>query len=456
MDNAMAQAPVNRIMLKTGVPMILSMMLQALYNIVDSAFVSNMEGTGEAAMNALTLAFPIQMLMVALGIGTGVGVNVLTAQSLGRGDRETASRAAGNGLFLCAALTVVFVLFGIFGAQPYAATQTDNAQILGMTVTYLRICCCGSVGLMFFSAYEKLLQATGRSLFSTIAQIAGAVTNIVLDPIMIYGLCGFPEMGVAGAALATVIGQVVSMAAGLAFHLAKNRELDNSLRYAVPSARIIGRIYSIGLPAIIAQALMSVMTYGLNLILVKLSENAVTAYGLYYKVQQFVLFAAFGLRDAITPIVSYSYGMGSKKRISDGIRWGLIYTTAIMAAGIIIVEAAALPLTAMFGLSGETARLFLGAARIASAAFIFAGVNIALQGVFQALGGGVESLIISVCRQLVFVLPPAWAIASACAGNTAASWQVWAVFPAAELLTAAIALLMLKGIRKRRFAALSD
>lgn len=456
MDNAMAQAPVNRIMLKTGVPMILSMMLQALYNIVDSAFVSNMDGTGEAAMNALTLAFPIQMLMVALGIGTGVGVNVLTAQSLGRGDRETASRAAGNGLFLCAALTVVFVLFGIFGAQPYAATQTDNAQILGMTVTYLRICCCGSVGLMFFSAYEKLLQATGRSLFSTIAQVAGAVTNIVLDPIMIYGLCGFPEMGVAGAALATVIGQVVSMAAGLAFHLAKNRELDNSLRYAVPSARIIGRIYSIGLPAIIAQALMSVMTYGLNLILVKLSENAVTAYGLYYKVQQFVLFAAFGLRDAITPIVSYSYGMGSKKRISDGIRWGLIYTTAIMAAGIIIVEAAALPLTALFGLSGETARLFLGAARIASAAFIFAGVNIALQGVFQALGGGVESLVISVCRQLVFVLPPALAIASACAGNTAASWQVWAVFPAAELLTAAIALLMLKGIRKRRFAALSD
>lgn len=456
MDNAMAQAPVNRIMLKTGVPMILSMMLQALYNIVDSAFVSNMEGTGEAAMNALTLAFPIQMLMVALGIGTGVGVNVLTAQSLGRGDRETASRAAGNGLFLCAALTAVFVLFGIFGAQPYAATQTDNAQILGMTVTYLRICCCGSVGLMFFSAYEKLLQATGRSLFSTIAQVSGAVVNIILDPIMIYGLCGFPKMGVAGAALATVIGQVASMAVGLAFHLAKNKEIDHSLRYTVPSARIIGRIYSIGLPAIIAQALMSVMTYGLNLILVKLSENAVTAYGLYYKVQQFVLFAAFGLRDAITPIVSYSYGMGSKKRISDGIRWGLIYTTAIMAAGIIIVEAAALPLTAMFGLSGETARLFLGAARIASAAFIFAGVNIALQGVFQALGGGVESLVISVCRQLVFVLPPAWAIASACAGNTAASWQVWAVFPAAELLTAAIALLMLKGIRKRRFAALSD
>ena len=254
-----------KIMLKTGVPMILSMMLQALYNIVDSAFVSNMEGTGEAAMNALTLAFPIQVLMVALSVGTGVGVNALTAQSLGRGDRETANRAAGNGLMLSAALTAAFVLFGIFGAEPYAASQTDNAQILGMTVTYLRICCCASFGMMFFSAYEKLLQATGRSLFSTIAQVAGALVNIVLDPIMIYGLCGFPEMGVAGAALATVIGQVVSMATGLAFHLAKNREIDPSLRYALPSVRIIGRIYSIGLPAIIAQALMSVMTYGLNL-----------------------------------------------------------------------------------------------------------------------------------------------------------------------------------------------
>ena len=316
MENAMAGQPVNKIMLKTGVPMILSMMLQALYNIVDSAFVSNMEGTGEAATNALTLAFPIQVLMVALSVGTGVGVNALTAQSLGRGDRETANRAAGNGLMLSAALTAAFVLFGIFGAEPYAASQTDNAQILGMTVTYLRICCCASFGMMFFSAYEKLLQATGRSLFSTIAQVAGALVNIVLDPIMIYGLCGFPEMGVAGAALATVIGQVVSMATGLAFHLAKNREIDPSLRYALPSARIIGRIYSIGLPAIIAQALMSVMTYGLNLILVKLSENAVTAYGLYYKVQQFVLFAAFGLRDAITPIVAFSYGAGSRRRTS--------------------------------------------------------------------------------------------------------------------------------------------
>lgn len=456
MENAMARQPVNKIMLRTGVPMILSMMLQALYNIVDSAFVSNMEGTGGAAMNALTLAFPIQMLMVALSIGTGVGVNALAAQSLGRGDRETASRAAGNGLMLSAALTVVFVLFGIFGAQPYAASQTDNAQILGMTVTYLRICCCASFGMMFFSAYEKLLQATGRSLFSTIAQIAGAVVNIVLDPIMIYGLCGFPEMGVAGAALATVTGQVVSMAAGLTFHLAKNREIDPSLRYALPSARIIGRIYSIGLPAIIAQALMSVMTYGLNIILVRLGESAITAYGLYYKVQQFVLFAAFGLRDAITPIVSFSYGAGSRRRINDGIRWGLIYTAVIMAAGIIIVEAAAQPLSVMFGLSGETARLFLGAARIATAAFIFAGVNIALQGVFQALGGGVESLVISVCRQLIFVLPPAWALACSAAGNTQAAWQVWAVFPAAELLTAVIALLMLRGIRKRRLAGLDN
>lgn len=454
--NPMGTAPIKNVMLKMSVPMILSMMLQALYNIVDSAFVSNMAENGEEAINALTLAFPVQILMVALCIGTGVGVNALVAHSLGRGDKETASRAAGNGLFLSALLTAVFVLFGLFGAKAYAASQTNSPLILEMTVTYLRICCCGCVGQMFFAAFEKLLQATGRSIFSTIAQVSGALVNIILDPIMIYGLLGFPEMGVAGAAAATIIGQAVSAVVGLVAHLAKNKEIGNSLRFWKPSAKIIGRIYSIGLPAIIAQALMSIMTYALNLILVKISESAVTAYGLYYKVQQFVLFAAFGMRDAITPIVSYNYGLCSKKRINDGIKWGVIYTVIIMAAGTLIVETAAQPLTAAFGLAGETAALCLSAMRIASASFIFAGINTALQGVFQALGGGVESLIVSLCRQLVFIIPPAIIVAHFAAGNADCAWQAWAIFPAAELLTAVISALLLMRTRRKRVDGLEE
>lgn len=284
--------------------MIISMVLQAFYNIVDSAFVSNMTENGEAALNALTLAFPMQMLMVAIGIGTGVGTNALTAKSLGQGDKAKASRAAGNSQFLAAVIYFAFLLFGIFGVRFYISTQTSNQLIFDMAGDYLTICCVVSPGIVFFSVYEKLLQATGHSMYSTIAQIAGAVTNIVLDPIMIYGLIGCPEMGVRGAAYATVIGQCVSGILGLIFHLKINKDISNKIQYFKPSGAIIKEIYAIGLPAIIAQALMSVMTYGLNIILGTISEVMVTAYGLYYKIQQFILFAAFGLRDAITPIVA--------------------------------------------------------------------------------------------------------------------------------------------------------
>lgn len=332
--NRMGTQPVNKLMLSMGIPMILSMMLQALYNIVDSAFVSNIPENGEAALNALTLAFPVQMLMVAISIGTGVGTNALLAKSLGQGNAKKASRVAGNAIFLGIVIYLVFLLFGLFGVRIYTISQTSNPVILEMTTNYLAICCIISFGIVFFSIFEKLLQATGRSMFSTIAQIAGAVTNIILDPILIYGLLGLPVMGVKGAAYATVIGQIVSFLLGLIFHLKFNKEISNGLSYIKPSGKIIAEIYAIGFPAIIAQALMSVMTYGLNIILGKIDETVVTAYGLYYKIQQFILFAAFGLRDAITPIVSFNYGMRSKPRVKAGIRYGIIYTLGIMAAGL--------------------------------------------------------------------------------------------------------------------------
>lgn len=450
--NRMGIAPINKLMLSMGIPMILSMVLQAVYNIVDSMFVSNMPANGEAALNALTLAFPVQMIMVAVGIGTGVGVNALVARSLGQGNREKAGKATGNAIFLSAIIYLIFLLFGIFGSRAYIQTQTTNALILEMAVDYLKICCTLSFGITFFSIFEKLLQATGRSLFSTIAQISGAVINMILDPIMIYGYFGSPAMGVKGAAYATVIGQIVSLAVALIFHLKYNKEIPGEVKYIKPSAKIIREIYVVGLPAIIAQALMSVMTYGLNLILGKIDETAVTAYGLYYKIQQFVLFAAFGLRDAITPIVSFNFGMGSQKRVKEGIRWGLLYTLLIMAAGMIVLEIFAYPLASAFGLAGGTQDLCVSAMRIVSTSFLFAGANIALQGIFQALNQGMESLVISVCRQLVFILPLAWLFSLAARNAIAYTWLVWLAFPITELLSVIIGLAFLRKIRRTVFA----
>ena len=306
----------------------------------------------------LTLAFPLQILMVAVGIGTGVGVNVLVAKSLGMKDNERADKAAGNALLLALIIYIAFLIFGITGAGTYINSQTKNIEIAQMGTDYLRICCIFSFGMCFFAVYEKLLQSTGHSVYSTIAQISGAVTNIVLDPILIYGWLGIPEMGVKGAAYATVTGQIVSFILALIFHLKVNTVIRNKLCYFKPSAVIIKSIYSIGLPAIISQALISVMTYGLNLIFAGISESMVTAYGLYYKIQQFLLFAAFGMRDAIMPITAFAYGMGKRKRIRDCVKFGQLFTAVIMLAGFVLIEILAVPFSEIFGLSGETQALF--------------------------------------------------------------------------------------------------
>ncbi|WP_122790698.1 MATE family efflux transporter [Intestinibacillus sp. Marseille-P6563] len=442
--------PVGRLLLTMGAPMIVSMVLQAFYNIVDSAFVSNMPEAGEAALNALTLAFPLQMLMVAVSIGTGVGAGALLSTSLGQGDREKVNHTAGNALFLGCVIYAIFLIFGLFGVHSYIASQTVNRQIAGMATDYLQICCVISFGIVFFSVFEKLLQATGRSMYSTIAQVAGALVNIVLDPIMIYGYLGCPAFGVRGAAYATVLGQCVSFVLALMFHVRYNREVQNKLVYLKPQFKIIGEIYAIGLPAIVAQALMSVMTYGLNIILVSISESMVTAYGLYYKIQQFILFAAFGLRDAITPTIAFSYGMGHPARIQDGIRYGMLYTLAIMLIGLVILECFAAPFAALFGLSGQTQDLCVSAMHVVSTSFLFAGANIAFQGIFQALGGGIQSLVISFCRQLIFVLPVAWFFAQIGGQSIEQAWLVWLTFPLAEGLSAALACVLMQRLYQKR------
>ncbi len=429
-SNKMKDMPVNQLMIQMGIPMILSMALQAVYNIVDSAFVGNMRVGSEAALNALTLVFPIQMLMVAVGIGTGVGTNALLARMLG------------------VIIYVVCLLFGLFGVNAYITSQTVDPEVISMGTEYLRICCVISFGIVFFSLFEKLLQATGRSFYSTIGQVVGAVVNIILDPIMIYGIGPVPEMGVAGAAYATVIGQVISAVLLFVFHMKLNKEFEHDFTYMKPDVGIIREIYAIGLPAIIAQALMSIMVYVMNLIL-KFNPSAQTADGLFYKVQQFVLFLAFGLRDAITPIIAFAYGMHSRRRILDGIKYGLFYTVVLMIVGMAITEVFPGVFAGLFN-AGSSREYFIGAMRIISISFIFAGINVAYQGIYQALNSGIQSLVISLLRQFVIILPLAGIFSIFVRNGQAGVSLIWWAFPITELAACLVGYGFLKKIRTNK------
>ena len=423
-SNKMKEIPVNKLMVQMGIPMILSMALQAVYNIVDSAFVGNMKVGSEAALNALTLVFPVQMLMVSVGIGTGVGTNALLARTLGEGKNQKAAKVAGNSLFLGVIICAVCLLFGIFGVKAYISSQTADTEVIAMGTSYLRICCVLSFGIIFFSLFEKLLQATGRSLYSTIGQVVGAVVNIILDPVMIYGIGPVSEMGVEGAAYATVIGKIVSAGLLFIFHMKLNREFEHGIKFMKPDGRTIAGIYSIGLPAIIAQALMSVMVYVMNLIL------------------------------KFSPSAQYAYGMGSKKRIRDGIKYGLIYTTALMILGIFITEIFPDAFATLFN-AGQSRTYFISAMRIISISFIFAGINVAYQGIYQALDGGLESLVISLLRQLVIILPLAGIFSIFVKNATAGISLIWWAFPITELVACAAGYAFLKKISKNRVEKLS-
>ncbi|MGL5434113.1 MAG: MATE family efflux transporter [Lachnospiraceae bacterium] len=445
--NKMGTEPIAKLMAAMGLPMILSMMLQAFYNIVDSYFVSCMPGTGDAGVNALTLAFPIQMLMIAIGVGTGVGINAMLSKSLGMGDRKQASLIAGNAIFLGICTYIVFLLFGIFGVEAYIASQTSDPQIMEMSITYLRICVILSFGSILLMIYEKLLQATGRTTLSTIAQVVGAALNIILDPILIFGYFGFPEMGIAGAAYATVAGQIVSLILGMIFHHGFNKDVDSGLKYLRPRLQLIGRMYQIGIPAIIMQALMSIMTYSVNIIFAKLGTSIVTAYGMYYKIQQFVFFAAFGLNNAIIPIVAFNHGMKDNKRIRQGIGYGVLYTVIIMALGAIGLRLFSSQIIGVFDVSEEVKRLCIQAINIITLGYLFVGANVAFQGIFQALGHGIISLVISLTRLILIPIPLAWFMTqSAAAHNT-----IWSAFPIAEAAGFVVSLIAIIIIGKSMF-----
>jgi putative MATE family efflux protein len=366
------------------------------------------------------------------------------SRSLGQGDREKASKIAGNAIFTGICTYILFLLVGLFAVRVYLRTQTTEVIALEMGAEYLRICATLSFGAILFMIYEKLLQGTGRTLLSTIAQIVGALTNIILDPIMIFGLFGCPALGILGAAYATVIGQTLSFIIGLIFHHTLNKDIDVRLKYILPNRAIITEIYKIGIPAIIMQALMSVMTYGVNIIFGRVSDAAVTAYGIYYKIQQFIFFAAFGLNNALIPIIGFNYGMKDKQRVKDGIKYGMIYTLIVMLLGAILLQVTGRTLLTFFALSETTAALCLGAIRIITLGYLFAGANIAFQGIFQAFGNGVHSLVVSLVRLIIVVFPAAYFL------TTLQNAQniIWWTFPIAEFCALVIALLFMKTMKK--------
>ncbi|MBE6013908.1 MAG: MATE family efflux transporter [Lachnospiraceae bacterium] len=449
-QNKMAIEPIKPLLWKMGLPMIVSMVLQALYNVVDSVFVTNMEGTGAVANQALTIAFPIQILIIAIGVGTGVGLNALLSKSLGEKENEKANMIAGNGIFLVIVFYAVFLLFGLFGAEGFISLFSgDNALVQAMGTDYLKICCCFSLGAIGFTVYEKLLQSTGKTMLSTIAQVTGAVSNIVLDYIFIYPL----KMGVAGAAWATVAGQFISMFIAMAFHYTKNREIDGNVKYIRPNMGLIKGIYSIGISAALMQTLLSVMMAGTNAILGASSADPVVlvgSFGIYYKIQQIPLFSAFGISNTIISVLSFNYGMKDRKRIDECIKYGIIDGVVVTGVLTVVFEIFARPLSGLFGLTGggteEIIVTCARALRIASIGFVFMGFSVAVQGVLQSIRFAIRPLVLAALRLVVFVFPLAYFFTL----TPNVTYSVWLTFPIAEALTAVIAIFVLKKSYKQR------
>ncbi len=428
--------------------MIVSMILQALYNVVDTAFVINMGEDGAVANLALTYAFPIQILMIAVGVGTGVGINAMLSRTLGEGDRQKAGRVAGNGIFLGIVLCLLFVLFGIFGAEPFVRMQANGDEtVIRLGTEYLQIVSIVSVGSIGFAVVERFLQATGKTLYSTVGQITGALANIALDYVFIYPL----DMGVAGAAWATVAGQILSLIVTLLLHIFKNPAIDKSPAHMRPRLSVIREIYHIGFSAMLMQGFLSVMMLGVNLILGLSVDFAILTgtFGIYYKIQQLALFACFGLSNTLITVVSFNYGMKNRDTLLCTRTYGLIDSAIVSGVILLLFEIFAGPIAYLFGLgsgeaSGEIVATCTKAIRLASLGYIFMGVTVGVQGILQGLRMALAPLILSLCRLVVFVFPLVLAFTFTANPRT----LVWLAFPIAELLTMLLALLFLKHATK--------
>ncbi len=440
-ENKMGVMPVGKLLISMSVPMMISMLVQALYNIVDSMFVAQLN---ENALTAVSLAFPVQNLMIAVGAGTGVGVNALVSRSLGEKNTELANKAANNGIWLSIFSFVGFALLsGLFG-RFFFSVQTDNAQIVSYGTDYVRIVGIMSFGIFFQFIFERLLQSTGKTIYTMITQSLGAIINIILDPIMIFGLFGFPRMEVAGAALATVVGQIIAALLALWFNRRKNHELHISLRKYGVSGKVIRTIYSVGVPSIIMGSIGSVMTFGMNKILMVFTSTATAVFGVYFKLQSFIFMPVFGLNNGMVPIIAYNYGARKPERIKKTIALSTTYAVGIMVVGLLIFQFATTPLLRIFNASDEMLAIGVPALRIISFSFLGAGFGITASSVFQATGHGFLSLAVSVIRQLLVLLPVAYILSKI--GGLEVLW--WS-FPIAEVFAAAVSAVFLRYVYKK-------
>ncbi|NCB74473.1 MAG: MATE family efflux transporter [Clostridia bacterium] len=445
-ENIMGTMSENKLLLKISLPLIFAMLIQALYNVVDSFFVAKIS---ENALTAVSLAFPIQNLMIGVGVGTGIGMNSLLSRRLGQKNQRAVNSAAMNGIFLSLLNMLVFVVFGALFTRMYFQSQTDVTEIVNEGTAYLSICSIISFGLFFDITFSRLLQSTGRTKYSMISQFIGAGTNMILDPILIFGLVGFPKMGVAGAAYATVIGQILAMCFDLAFNLKKNKEIRFRLKGFRPSCKVIGQIYAVGVPAILNTTLFSVFTFGMNQILIGFSTAATAVFGVYFKLQSFIFMPVFGLTSGMIPIVAYNYGAKRPDRIRKTMRLGLFYALGIMLVGLALFQLIPKQILSLFVDKPETVVMGVAALKTISLGYLFSAFVFVVASVFQALGYGFHALFLQIVRQLAAALPLAYLFSLS--GNVN---MVWWALPAAELLTAVAAFVLFRAVNRKQLSVL--
>lgn len=441
-ENKMGVMPIPKLLITMSLPIVLSMLVQALYNIVDSIFVAQIN---ENALTAVSLAFPVQNLMIAISAGTGVGINALLSRNLGEKKYEDANLAARNGIFLAIVSSIIMALIGIFGSKPFFLMQTKDPQIVSYGTQYMTIITVVSIGIFMQITFERLLQATGRTIYTMITQGLGAIINIILDPILIFGLFGFPRMEVAGAALATITGQVIAVFLSLYYNIKKNPEININMKGFRPNKRVISYIYQVGIPSIIMQSIGSVMVFGMNKILLLFSSTAAAVFGVYFKLQSFIFMPIFGLNNGMIPIIAYNYGSRQKKRILSTIKLSVGIAVFIMCIGFFLFQAFPAQLLSFFDASEHMLEIGVPALRIISLSFIFAGYCIIIGSVFQALGNGMYSLVVSAARQLLVILPVAYLFAMIFGLH-----MVWWAIPIAEIVSVLLSMFLFRRIKRLR------
>ena len=447
-ENKMGVMPIDKLIVSMSLPIMISMLVQALYNIVDSIFVAQIS---ENALTAVSMAFPIQNLMIAVGVGTAVGMNALLARSLGEKDFDKVNKVAENGIFLALLSYLVFLFIGLFFSETFFRSQTDIEEIVVYGKQYMTVCCCLSAGVFIQIMFERMLQATGKTVYSMISQGVGAIVNIILDPILIFGLLGLPEMGITGAAVATVIGQIVAAIVGFILNQTGNHEVQLRFKGFLPDGKIIGQIYGIGVPSIVMQAIGSIMTYAMNGILISFTPTATAVFGVYFKLQSFVFMPVFGLNSGVIPIMAYNYGANNRSRVTKTLKHTIVYAVVILAFGFLLFQAVPGPLLQMFNASEHMRAIGIPALRIISFSFIPAAISIAYSSAFQALGKAVYSMFISIARQLIVLLPVAYVLA-----QIATVDYVWLTFPIAEVVSLILTLLFMKKLHKDVISKIGD